>query len=80
MKKDALQQHYLFTNCLKIFKNDASLQAEVVPFVLEKIHTFPEDVQAQTGTMFYNLIEQEVSLQPKLFEQVPNNNKYLQIF
>jgi len=60
-KKDPLQQGYVFINAINIFKGDPDIQREIIPLILEKIKTCNEEVQAEAGSTFFELIRQNVS-------------------
>jgi len=42
-KRDANQFSYVFLNAVNIFKDDAEMQAEIIPILVDKIRDYTED-------------------------------------
>jgi hypothetical protein len=60
-KKDPLQQGYVFVNAVNIFKGDEAMQREIIPLILDKLSSCNEQVQADAGLTFFELLRQNVS-------------------
>ena len=60
-KKDPLQQGYVFINAINIFKDDPAMQRDVIPLILSKLSSCSEQVMADAGLKFFELIRHKVS-------------------
>jgi DNA-binding ferritin-like protein (Dps family) len=61
-KKDPMQQGYVFINAINIFKGDTAMQREIIPIIVNNLSSFSEEVIAEAGLTFFELIRQKVSL------------------
>jgi len=55
-----MQQSYVFLNAVNIFKDDVEMQTEIIPIICQKIRNYSEDLQAQAGLSFFDLIDHKV--------------------
>jgi hypothetical protein len=60
-KKDPMQQGYVFINAINIFKGDTAMQREIIPIIIKNLSSFSEEVMAEAGLTFFELIRQKVS-------------------
>jgi len=55
-----MQQSYVFLNAVNIFKDDVEMQTEIIPIICQKIRNYSEDLQAQAGLSFFDLIDHKI--------------------
>ena len=60
-KREPNQFSYVFHNAVNIFRDDSTMQAEIMPLLCQKIREYSEDQQIMAGDAFSELIEQKVS-------------------